>query len=100
MTTVELRVDSYELAGRTDAPVVAVLGGISATCRPRDWWPGVVHAGGDIDLDRFGVLGVEYLDGGETPAGLPERDVTTHEQADALADTLDALELERIHTLV
>jgi homoserine O-acetyltransferase len=92
--------DRYALAGREDAPVVAVLGGISATARSRDWWPAVVHAGGDVDLDRFGVLGVEYLDGGETSEGFPARDVTTHDQADALAETLDALELDRIHTLV
>ena len=103
MTAVEVQVttdDGYAIAGRHNAPVVVALGGISATCRASDWWPAVVHSGGDIDLDHFRVLGLDYLDGGETSDGLPAREITTHDQADALAEALDALEIERIHTLV
>jgi homoserine O-acetyltransferase len=103
MTAVEVQVttdDGYAIVGRHDAPVVVALGGISATCRASDWWPAVVHSGGDIDLNHFRVLGLDYLDGGETPDGLPAREITTHDQADALANALDALEIERIHTLV
>ena len=94
------RDDTYEIVGAEDAPVVVVLGGISATRRVRDWWPAVVHPGGDIDLDRFRVLGVEYLDGGVTSDGRPACGVTTHDQADAIVDALDALGIRKVHTLI
>lgn len=94
MTVVEVQVErdeTHELIGAEQAPVVVALGGISATRHVRDWWPAVVHAGGAIDLDRFRVLGVEYRE---------HADVTTHDQADAIADALDAAGIESVHTLV
>ncbi len=106
MTAVEVQIprvardDHYEIVGRSDAPVVVALGGMSATRRVTEWWGHTARPGGDIDLERYRVLGVEYLDGGATPDGSPERVVTTYDQADALADALDALGIERIFTLV
>ena len=95
-----VRDERFELVGPRDAPVVVALGGISATRHVAQWWGHTARAGGDIDLDRHRVLGIEYLDGGATPAGTPERVVTTHDQAHALADALDTLGIERIFTLV
>ena len=86
-----VRDDRWSVAGPHDAPVVVALGGISATRHVRDWWPAVAHPGGAIDADRFRVLGVEYR---------WHRDVTTHDQADAVAEALDAIGAETIHTLV
>lgn len=113
MTAVEVRIprvvrddtrpgrsDAYEITGPPGAPLVVALGGISATRHVRDWWPAVVRSGGDIDLERFRVLGVEYLDGGAASDGRPARVVTTHDQADAIVRALDALGIETIHTLV
>ena len=81
----------FELVGHADAPVVIALGGISATRHVSEWWSAVVRAGGSVDLDRFRVLGVDYLD--------HER-VTTHDQADAIADALDALEIDHVAAVV
>lgn len=103
MTAVEVQLsqdDRYEITGKEDSPVVVALGGISATRHVAQWWADTARAGGDIDLDRYQVLGVEYLDGGATPNGSPARVITTHDQADALANALDALGIERIFTLV
>ena len=101
MTAVEVEIaQRYEIVGPADAPVVVALGGISATRHTREWWPAIVHERGAIDLDRFRVLGVDYLDGGEGPDGRPERAITTRDQADAIAAALDALDIERVHTIV
>lgn len=90
----------YELVGPDDAPVVVALGGISGTRHTRNWWPAIAHEGGAIDLHRFRVLGVDYIDGGEGPDGKPARAVTTRDQANAVADALDALEIPRAHAIV
>lgn len=82
---------TFVLVGRDDGALVVALGGISATRDVREWWPAVAQPGGAIDLDRFRVLGVDYL----AHAG-----VTTADQADAIAATLDELGLGPIHTLI
>ena len=64
---------AYELSGAEDAPLVIVLGGISAgrhvTATPEDasagWWEALVGAGRAIDTRQFRVLGVDFL--GEIP---------------------------------
>ena len=101
----------YTLHGDSDRPVVVVLGGISAhrhvvsAHEPAGtgWWDSVVREGGGIDLDRYRVLGFDYLGGnGATfgphhlidAAGYPRID--THDQARAIAAVLDALGVERV----
>jgi homoserine O-acetyltransferase len=93
---------AYEITGPRDAPVVVVLGGISATRRASEWWPTIVAAGGDacIDTTRYRVLAFDWLDGGTRADGRPQHDVTTHDQADALAAALDDAGIARVHTLV
>ncbi len=91
---------NHELIGPPGAPVVAVLGGISASRHVAGWWPAVVGDARAIDTSRFQVLGLDYLDGGRGPDGRPERAVSTYDQADALACALSDVGVERIHTLV
>src|SRR5687767_7595207 len=84
----------YELTGPSSAPLVIVLGGISASrhITPNEidgaagWWPGSVGVGKGIDTGRFRILGVDYLDGGRGDDGRPLRTVTTHDQAAAIAE--------------
>jgi homoserine O-acetyltransferase len=98
----------YELSGPAGAPLVVVLGGVSATAHvvatPTDpspgWWEPVVGAGGAIDTTCWRVLGVDWLDGGHRGDGRPERVVTTHDQAAALAALLDHLGERRVHAVV
>jgi homoserine O-acetyltransferase len=99
---------AYELVGRPRAPVVVVLGGISAsrhvtssTADPTPgWWEAQVGPGRAIDTNVCRVLGVDYADGGRGPAGRPARTITTHEQAAGIAAVLDELGVERIRAIV
>jgi len=94
---------SYELVGPADAPVVVVLGGISASRHVtgsehdtrRGWWEEIVGPGRTIDTDCHRVLSIDYL----TPRqrGQP---VTTHDQARALARALDAAEIDSVSAVV
>ena len=98
----------YEFVGPADAPVVVVLGGISATrhvtASDRDpspgWWDEVVGRGRAVDTNQFRLLGVDFLDGGRRADGRPRRTVTTHDQAAHVARILDELDVHRIHSFV
>lgn len=97
-----------EIVGPGDAPVIAALGGISATrhvCASvtdpsPGWWELVAGPGRALDTRRYRVLGLEYLDGGRDAGGRPARTVTTHDQADALAAALDDAGIPRLRALV
>jgi homoserine O-acetyltransferase len=98
----------YELIGRPRAPVVVVLGGISAnrhvassTADPTPgWWEAQVGPGRSIDTNGCRVLGIDYADGGRGSDGRPARLVTTHDQAAAIAALLDRLGVERVRAIV
>ena len=105
---IDVACPSYEIAGPPGAPVIAVLGGISAdrhVCAtdqdPREgWWESVAGAHRPIDTTRYQLLGFDFLDGGCGNDGRPERIVTTHDQAIALAAILDELGIDRLHAVV
>jgi homoserine O-acetyltransferase/O-succinyltransferase len=98
----------YEVVGPADAPAVVALGGISAnrhicasnTDPTRGWWDPIAGPGRALDTTRFRLVGIDFIDGGRLASGFPERSVSTHDQADALAAVLDELEIERLHGLV
>jgi len=92
----------YEIVGPAGAPVVAVLGGISATRHvtatssdPRPgWWEAAVGPGRAIDTNNFRVIGIDYLSGSSGGT------VTTADQADALAAALDHAHIRGLHAVV
>src|SRR5688572_17107451 len=98
----------YTLVGRTGSPIVVVLGGISATRHvvfgetPAEpgWWARIAGEGRAIDLDRFRVLGLDFMDGGRGATGRPRRTITTHDQALWLARVLRSLGVERVHSVI
>jgi homoserine O-acetyltransferase len=98
----------YTLVGRTDAPIIVALGGISATRHvafgptpgERGWWASIVGEDKAIDLRRFRVLGVDFMDGGRDASGRPRRAITTHDQASWIARVLRTLGASRVHALV
>lgn len=102
------RLPRYEVVGPAHAPLVVVLGGISAsahvTATPDDptpgWWNDIVGVGKGIDTARYRVLGVEFLDGGRRADGRPSSTITTHDQADAIARVLDSLGVSRVQAFV
>ena len=85
----------YEIVGPPGAPVVVVLGGISAGAHVTSaggdgtpgWWEDVVGPGRAVDTGRFRVLSFDWLF--EPGDGVHEAP-TTFDQADALARVLDA----------
>jgi homoserine O-acetyltransferase len=94
----------FALYGAPDAPVVVVQGGISADCHAASvangdsgWWSALVGSGCAIDTDRFGVLSIDWLDRDDIE---PARAVGSEDQADALAASLAALGIGRVHAFV
>ena len=98
----------HELTGPSGAPVVLALGGISATRHvvsndghpAPGWWEGIGGAGRALDTTARRILGVEFLDGGCTENGTPARVVTTHDQAAAIVDVLDELEIDQVEAMI
>jgi homoserine O-acetyltransferase/O-succinyltransferase len=93
----------FEIVGPLGAPVIAVLGGISAskhvTSSAADlspgWWEDVVGPGRAIDTLRFRVLGIDYVTSGKGSAP-----VTTADQAEALAAALYLAGVRNLHAVV
>ncbi len=91
----------YEIVGPEGAPAILALGGISADRHVTSgWWTAIANGGGALDSNIHRILGVEFLDGGCGADGRPERLVTTHDQADAIAAVLDDIGIDRLHALV
>ncbi len=103
---------AYERQGPATAPVVVVLGGISAgrhvaasTAAPeRGWWEGIVGPDEAIDTTRFCVLAFDWLGGvgcSTAPtAGAAFPFVGAADQAAAAWHLLDQLQVERVHAFV
>lgn len=93
----------YEIIGPRGAPVVAVLGGISASRHVASsaldsspgWWEDVVGPGRAIDTRQFRVLCIDYVANGSSA-----RPVTTTDQAEALAAALDQAGVRSVHAVV
>lgn len=86
------------LVGAADAPVVAVLGGISAgrnVCGDDGWWNELAGDGAAIDLERYRVLGVDFA-----PAVDQRVRGTPDDQARLLELALDALGIAQLHAFV
>ena len=92
---------SFELSGPPGAPLIVVLGGISATRHvtatasdPRDgWWQAVVGPGLVIDTRTHRVLDVDWIT--SAPGS-----VTTHDQANAIVAVLDRIGVDRAAAIV
>jgi homoserine O-acetyltransferase/O-succinyltransferase len=99
---------AYRLAGATDAPVVVVLGGISAgrnVFKVRNgvpgWWDEIAGPGKALDTDRFRVLGIDFLGGSHRTTGPGHGEVfpsvSAHDQAACLVAVMDHLGIACLH---
>jgi homoserine O-acetyltransferase len=99
---------AYRLAGAADAPVVAVLGGISAgrnVFKVREgvagWWDEIAGPGKALDTDRFRVLGIDFLGGSHRSTGPGHGEVfpsvSAHDQVACLLAVMDHLGIECLH---
>lgn len=94
---------SYEIVGRPGAPVIAVLGGISASRHVASigsrssagWWENIVGDGKTVDTRAFQVLSIDYLDHRRD-----REQITTHDQASALVEALDRAGVDRVHAAI
>ncbi len=98
---------AYRVEGPPGAPLVAVLGGMSAhrvLAGAGGWWPQIVGPGLGIDTDRHRVLGVDYLGGrgdSATPDGTaPFPPISAFDQAAALAAIVRRLGADPLHAIV
>lgn len=97
----------YCLYGSAGKPVVAALGGISASRHLLDspdgrhtgWWRHAVGPGLGIDTGRYQALSLDYFTGLDCEAGVCDS-VSTADQADVLAAALDHLRIAKLHACV
>ncbi len=104
----------FELTGAEGAPLLVLLGGISAdrhVCAnladpSAGWWRRIVGPGLAIDPSRWRVLGIDFIGAPGTidplgdHGGRARFNVTPGDQADAVAAVLDHLGEERAHRVV
>ena len=102
---------AYRLAGATDGPVIAVLGGISAgrnVFRQRGgvngWWDEIAGPGKALDTDRYRVLGIDFLGGSHQTTGPAAGElfpsVSAYDQARCLVAVMDDLGIDVLHGCV
>ncbi len=84
-----------------DAPVIVVMGGISADryvaddpVRDKGWWSPMVRPGGPIDTNKFQVLGYDFAPANERE-DLPKV-ITTRDQARRLKKLCDHLGIDKV----
>ncbi len=101
---------AWRMVGRSGAPVVCALGGISASRRVclsedarQDWWGAIAGPQRPLDTDRFRVLSFDYLGGsGESsspPPGTRFPSLSSYDQAAALARLLDHLGIRALRAI-
>ena len=100
---------AWQCVGPAQAPLVIVLGGISAHRRccaldDRGWWQGQCGAGRALDTRRYRLLGVDWLggvDGSTGPHGDPNFPaIAASDQARALLLLLNRLGVRQVHLIV
>ena len=83
------------VAGPDGAPLIVLLGGISADCFPCSWWTGFAGHGCAADPDRYRVLGLDFI---ADPSG--ENAPSPLDQAVALCAALDLLDVAKAHAAI
>jgi homoserine O-acetyltransferase len=106
---------AWQLTGARapDAPVVAALGGISASrvvfsepgSSQQGWWNGVVGRGCPVDADEFAILGFDFLGGSGDTTGPKAGDsrfpsISAFDQAEVLHRLLAHLGIKQLHAIV
>src|SRR5438552_15562412 len=84
---------AWQIVGPAEAPLIVVLGGISAHRRVcaqdgRGWFESQCGAGRILDTTRFRLLGIDWIGGVDASTGPRERmafpEISTRDQARAL----------------
>jgi homoserine O-acetyltransferase len=99
---------AFRLAGARGAPVVAVLGGISAGRQvfslpgeTAGWWEDSIGPGRALDTDRYRVLGIDFLGGSHATTGpMPGEtfpSISAFDQARMIVRLMDHLGIGQLH---
>jgi homoserine O-acetyltransferase len=105
---------AWRLEGANNAPVILVIGGISAGRHvaanedpsvPQGWWKQVIGPGLALDTRHFQVLGIDFLGGsGATTGPKPgQRDfpsISAFDQVEVLRHLLAHLHIDTLHAVV
>lgn len=91
--------------GPKGAPIIVVMGGISASRFVADdgqggrgWWSTLVRDGGPIDTQKFQVVGYDFAPASESD-NRPSS-ITTHDQATRLKTLLDHLGFDKVAGII
>lgn len=91
--------------GPDNAPVIVVMGGISASRFVADdgqgglgWWSTLVHPGGPIDTSRFRVLGYDFAPA--TESDNRPKTITTTDQARRLKALLGHAGIDKVAAII
>src|SRR6266404_4209934 len=100
---------AWRIAGAANAPIVAVLGGISAgqivfgsSPSEQGWWKEIAGPGRALDANAFRILGFDFLGGSGATTGpkAGQRDfpsISAFDQAALLARLLPEIGVEKLH---
>ncbi len=107
---------AWQCVGPADAPLIVVLGGISAhrrvcaeeNAQGRGWWESQCGTGRVLDTNRYRLLGIDWLGGCDASTGPRSAAqnpgefslISTGDQARALLLLLNRLGVRRVHLLV
>jgi homoserine O-acetyltransferase len=102
---------AWRLVGPAGAPVVCALGGISAHRRVclaedahEDWWSQMAGPDRPLDSNQFRILSFDYLGGSGDSTGPASGElfpsISSYDQADVLAQTLDHLGVKSLRAMV
>jgi len=100
---------AWQCEGPVSAPLVVVLGGISAhrgfsRADGRGWWQSQFGPGQAVDTRCFRVLGIDWLGGSGASSGARAGDglltISTSDQARALLLLLNRLGVRQVHLLI
>lgn len=102
---------AWTCTGPAEAPLIVVLGGISAHRRAcardgRGWWQAQCGAGKALDIERYRLLGIDWIGGCDASTGprhvgssrFPA--ISTADQARAILLLLNRLGVRRVHLVV
>ena len=95
---------AWQCAGPSQAPVIVVLGGISAHRDCNGWWNAQCGTGRALDTEHFRLLSIDWLGGCDDSTGPNSGEVfpsvSTTDQARAILLLLNRLGLRHVHAIV
>ncbi|HSN01250.1 MAG TPA: alpha/beta fold hydrolase [Rudaea sp.] len=96
---------AWQCAGPEHAPLVVVLGGISAHARccaadGSGWWEAQCGEGKTLDTRQFRLLGVDWLGGADASSAARGARISSADQARAVLLLINRLGERRVHLLV